>query len=80
MYRNKLLSFAIGLAALLCASRVFCASLYRVHTVTRRPAEENGFYYTVVFRTEGKSFVGLLTYLTLYTETYVPVGLYKNLE
>ena len=68
------------LAALLCASRVFCASLYRVHTVTRRPAEENGFYYTVVFRTEGKSFVGLLTYLTLYTETYVPVGLYKNLE
>ncbi len=68
------------LAALLCASRLFCASLYRVHTVTRHPAEENGFYYTVVFRTEGKSFVGLLTYLTLYTETYVPVGLYKNLE
>lgn len=67
------------LATLLCAARVFCASLYRVHTVTRR-TPENGFYYTVVFRTEGKSFVGLLTYLTLYTETYIPVGIYKNLE
>ncbi|HBJ18614.1 MAG TPA: hypothetical protein DDY70_02550 [Clostridiales bacterium] len=68
------------LADLLTAARVFGATLYRVHTVTRRMSGEDGFYYTVVFRTEGKSFAGLLAYLTMYTETYVPVGIYKNLE
>lgn len=68
------------LSDLLTAARVFGATLYRIHTVTRRSIGEDGVYYTVVFRTEGKSFTGLLTYLTLYTETYVPVGLYRNLE
>ena len=68
------------LAALLTAAEVFDTTLYRVHTVTRREGEENGVFYTAVFRTEGKSFAGFLAYLTMYTRTYVPVGIYRNLE
>lgn len=68
------------LSGLLCAARRYGASLYRIHTATRRERGEACSFYTVVLRTEEKSFLPLLVYLTLFVPTYTPVGLYTDLE
>ena len=65
---------------LLTASASYGASIYRVSSTRFDEDGEPREYYSVVFRDEGADFAPLLTYLTLYFGSFIPVGIYKNLE
>lgn len=71
---------ARALAGILLAAELFCVEIYRLGTVRFGKEDENEEYYTVIFRSEGNDFTRILTYLTLFTEDFVAVGMYKNLE
>lgn len=71
---------AQSLSELLVATESFGIKLYRVNTVYFDSEDGRLPYYSVVFREEGGDFAKLLTYLTLFSGEYTPVGLYKNLE
>ena len=69
-----------SLTEILGAVEYFGMSLYRVNTVTFETEGESENYFSLVIKDMGKSFSGLLAYLTLFIRDFVPVGIYKNLE
>ncbi len=71
---------SIPLYELLMAADALGSSLYRVSTISFLTDDGSVPYYSVVFKDEGKDFSSLLTYLTLFSGAYTPIGLYKNLE
>ena len=70
----------LSLAGLLSAVDYFGMSVYRLNTLTFETEGENEIYFSAVIRDGGNDFTPLLAYLTLFTEDFVPVGIYKNLE
>jgi hypothetical protein len=75
---RKDLSFS--LSELLVAVDELGASVYRVNTISFRTDDGEAPYYSLVIKDEGKAFTSLLIYLTLFSGTFTPVGIYKNLE
>ena len=71
-------SFSLG--ELLFVLDYFSMSVYRVNTISFDNEGETDTYYSLVIRDGKDGFVPLLTYLTLFCEDFVPVGIYKNLE
>ncbi len=68
------------LSGILFAAELFCMEIYRLGTVRFGREDGNEEFYTVIFRSEGCDFTRMLTYLALFTEDFVAVGMYKNLE
>ena len=65
---------------LFTVSKVFGLSIYRMDTVSFDTEDGNVPYVSIVFRNENRDFTSLLVYLTLFTQSFSLVGLYKNLE
>jgi len=70
----------VSLGELLSVAEFYKLGIYRVSTVNFDTDEGRCPYYSIVFRDEGHEFSLLLIYLTLFTSSYTPVGVYKNLE
>lgn len=70
----------ITVGQIISAAEVFGNSVYRINTETLKSEGEDRNYYSVVFRDDKDGFAKILTYLTLFTGDYIPVGIYKNLE
>ena len=68
------------LSPLLFALDVYAMSLYRIHTVSIERRGESEECFSIVVKSQGESFIPLLTYLTLFYEDHTVVGIYKNLE
>lgn len=71
---------SLTLASLLSVSEYFGHSLYRVSSVGFDTEDGTRQFFSVVLRDDGRDFTDLLVYLTLFTDSYTPVGIYKNLE
>jgi hypothetical protein len=69
-----------SLAELVMVSECLGARIYRLNTVTLRDDDGESTYYSVVFCDDGRGFVSLLAYLTLFVPDAITVGMYKNLE
>ena len=65
------------LRAILEATGYLEARLYRLSTVS---IDGTADQYSLILERDGRDFVDVLTYLTLFTEDYIPVGIYKNIE
>ena len=74
--QNELFS----LSAFLFALTLYRMQLYRIHTVSVDRGGEREDYLSLVLKTQGESFIPVLSYLTLFCEHYTIVGIYKNLE
>ena len=70
----------ISLSELLVAIEYFSMSVYRINTSVFNADTAPEVNYSVVIRDGEAGFVRLLTYLTLFSEDFVPIGIYKNLE
>ncbi len=68
------------LSEILLAAELYKHGIYRIGTVEFDTEEGAERFYSIVFRDEGRDFTNLLTYLTLFTSSYSPIGVYKNLE
>ncbi len=80
---DRYLEIRIGVdssADLFFAVEYFGMSIYRVNTFTIDNGGESDSYISAVIREGDTDFIALFTYLTLFTEDFVPVGIYKNLE
>ena len=81
---DRYLEIAISLDSavdeLLFAARSYNATPYRVNTVVFYTEDGPKPSYSIVFKDDAKDFTPLLTYLTLYYDDFIPIGLYKNLE
>ena len=71
---------SMTLAALLSVGEYFGHSLYRVSSISFDTEDGARQFYSIVLRDDGTDFTHLLVYLTLFTDSYTPVGMYKNLE
>lgn len=72
---------SILLSELFTAANALGCSLYRVNTYSFDTEDGPLQYYSIVFRgDEIKDFSRFLVYLTLFSGSYTPVGVYKNLE
>lgn len=69
-----------ALSELLMAVGYYNAVIYRINSVTSNSNSQSESYYSVVIKSETGDFVGLMSFLTLFTKSYTPVGIYKNLE
>ena len=79
-YLEIRISSSQGLSSLTSVIELLGHSIYRVNTHSFSSEEVGGSFFSVVIRDEGRSFLSLLTYLTLFITDYMPVGIYKNLE
>lgn len=70
----------VSLGELLSVAEFYKMGVYRVSTVSFDTNDGILPYYSVVLRDDGQDFTVLLIYLTLFTSSYTPVGVYKNLE
>ena len=70
----------VQLAEIFSAAYNTGLSVYRVDTSYLDSDDGTSSYITLVFKSDNTDFTKLLVYLTLYTQSYVIVGLYKNLE
>ena len=70
----------VTLSEILTAASLLRIEPYRVNTVVFYTEDGQRTNYSIVFKGEGKDFSDLLIYLTLFCGTYVPIGIYKNLE
>ena len=70
---------SLELSEILDAVKLFGHILFRIDTVCGTLNETEKFY-SLVIRDGGRGFCDLLTYLTIFSDGFVPVGLYKNLE
>ena len=52
------------------------ADLYRINTL----GDSDGAFVSLILRDRGEGFAPILSYLTLFCNNYVPIGIYKNLE
>ncbi|MBO7304100.1 MAG: hypothetical protein J6V09_02635 [Clostridia bacterium] len=71
---------SVALSELFFAADALGTGVYRLNTITFDTEDGPILYYSVVFRDEGRDFTSLLTYLTLFSGAYTPIGIYKNLE
>ena len=71
---------SLSLSEILTAASLFKIEPYRVNTVLLYTEDGQKTNYSVVFKGEGKDFSDILIYLTLFSGSYVPIGIYKNLE
>ena len=69
-----------SLSPLLFALNLYEMTLYRIHTVGVDRAGEREEYFSIVLKSQGESFVPLLSYLSLFFDRHSVVGIYKNLE
>ena len=69
-----------SLSEILFAAEHFKHGIYRIGTVSFDIEGGPCEFYSIVFRNGGEDFTLLLMYLTLFSESYAPVGIYKNLE
>ena len=70
----------LPISELLSASDMLGMDVYRINTESFGTYYDKKDYISVVFKDGGNGFVPLLTYLTLFSSSYTPVGIYKNLE
>lgn len=70
----------VTLSEILTAADLLKILPYRVNTVVFYTEDGQKTNYSIVFKGEGKDYSDLLIYLTLFCGTYVPIGIYKNLE
>ncbi len=68
------------LTALMLAARMYGAEVYRINTVSFKREGRDDSFFSIVLRGEGYDFTRLFVYLTLFTNDFLPVGMYKNLE
>lgn len=68
------------LSELLLAASALGMSAYRVNTHTIDFEGERVSYFSLVLRCGSAGISPMLTYLALFAEDFVPVGVYKNLE
>jgi hypothetical protein len=68
------------LSSLLSVAVMLGHSVYRVNTHKFFNEDGEETFFSIVIRDEGRSFLSLLSYLTLFIDDYVPQGIYKNLE
>lgn len=73
-------SDSVSLSELMSAAEYFDSSIYRINTLYFDIDVNTEGYYSIVFKSNSRSFSGLLGYLTLFISSYTPVGIYKNLE
>ncbi len=71
---------SIPLSEILVSADSMGANVYRVNTVAFNTEEGPIYYYSLVFKDDGEDFSNLLIYLTLFSDAYTVVGIYKNLE
>lgn len=71
---------SVSFASLSSVIELFGHSIYRINTHSFLNEGGDSSIFSVVIRDEGRSFLSLLTYLTLFVADYMPVGIYKNLE
>ena len=71
---------SVPLSELFLTADMMGVSLYRVNTISFDTDDGPIPYYSIVFRDGEKDFSSLLVYLTLFSGSYTPVGIYKNLE
>ncbi len=71
---------ATALSGIILAAELYGIEIYRLNTVTFGKDDSEAVFYSLVFRTAGEDFTRLLTFLTVFTDDFVPVGMYKNLE
>ena len=71
---------AFTLSSLLTAADIFGHSIYRVDTQFLPTEEGQSSFFNVVIRDEGNSFIAMLIYLTVFSDGYSSIGIYKNLE
>ena len=62
------------------ATELFGLEIYRINTLSFGTFDQKEESYSVILRGESYDFSRLLAYLTLYTDDFVPLGIYKNLE
>lgn len=70
----------LSLSELLLAAELLSLSIYKCNTVSFRTEEGACGYFSVILKNEGRDFVSLLLFLTLFSGDYSSVGIYKNLE
>ena len=71
--RNKL-------SDILLAAKAYGVELYRINSSLYDTEGNRELYYSIVFRDDLGDFTLLLLYLSMFGESYTPVGIYKNLE
>lgn len=62
------------------AAELYGIEVYRINTVALSAEDGSDSFFGIVFRGEGCDFTKMLVYLTLFTDDFVAVGMYKNLE
>jgi hypothetical protein len=70
----------ITLSDLLSVAVMLGHTVYRVNSHTFSTEEGNQQFFSIVFRGECRDFISLLTFLTLFVDDYITVGVYKNIE
>lgn len=73
-------SDSLALDELLFVASAYKIVPYKVNTVFFYTDEGTKPHYSIVLRDDGDELIPLLTYLTLYSDEFVPIGIYKNLE
>lgn len=68
------------LTGVILAAECYSLDIYRVCTSSFGTDEGKDELYTMIFKGEGCDFTRMLTYLTLFTDDFTVVGMYKNLE
>ncbi len=71
---------SLNISELLLAANILGASVYRVNSVTFTTEDGLSPHWSIVFRDDGHDFSPLLSFLTLFSGAYTPIGIYKNLE
>lgn len=70
---------SVSLGELLTVSEYFGLSVFRINTFEDERENENS-YFSVILKDGGSSFTELLTYLSIFADTYSAMGIYKNIE
>lgn len=68
------------LSDIVVAASALGISVYRVNTVNFNTEEGGAPHFTMVFKKNGADFTPFLIYLTMFSDTFNAVGMYKNLE
>lgn len=69
-----------SLPELIPTADFFGLSVFRADTITLYDGDFDTSHLSLVLRSVGGDFAGILTYLSLFLPDIVPVGIYKNLE
>lgn len=71
---------SVSVAELFSAAAYYGITVYRINTAVFTTDDGDAQFVNVVFKTSGASFVPLLAYLTLFSDSCTEVGIYTNLE